>query len=108
LGSAATTISGWDAGILGIKYDELDFGGFTDVIDCHLKTYTMETVILALHDEKGNLHLEPLNEVDVMQPEEGMTGDNHLPSLIGIDILRRYVLRPRLNYCSLEKETETD
>jgi len=108
LGSAATTISGWDAGLLGIKFEELDYGGITDVSGCHVRTYSMKTVVLALRDESDKLHIESLNEVDVMQPEEGMTGDNHIPSLVGVDILRRYILRPRLHRCYLEEDPDPE
>ncbi len=89
-GSAVSVISGYDATNLKIDYDELTEVGYSSIGSYDLRSFEMESVMLAFIETNGRAHCEFLDYIEVLEPEPALTPDNHIPSLIGLDILEKY------------------
>src|SRR5439155_7716507 len=99
---------GYDASRIGISYEELRratrYPELSDVAGRRVTTHRLDNVVVALRRTNGKPVLQFLNHVDVLEPEQGMTDDNHIPSLLGVDVLSSmYALKPRLRNCYFEK-----
>ena len=104
LGCAVTAIGGYDAARLGIKYRKLKFSGYSTVGGSKLlRTYRMKNVMLVFRKTNGGWRYEFLDDIEVLARERGMSKDNHMPTLLGTDVLSRYTLKPRLHKCTLER-----
>ncbi len=104
LGSAVTTIGGYDAKRLGIRYSKLKFSGFSNVGGSKLlRTNRMKNVMLVFRKTNGEWRYEFLDELEILAREKGMSKDDHIPTLLGTDVLRKYTLKPRLHQCTLER-----
>jgi hypothetical protein len=88
-GCAITTISGYDGTRIGIDYEALRprlpglASEVADVAGRSVRSYRLNNVVVALRRTSGKLVFQFLRHVDVLEPEQGMTDGDHIPSLLG-------------------------
>lgn len=102
-GTATTTISGFDARRMGINYGSLKQTGLALIGRHALKSYRLKNVLFVFRSEGKKPCYEYLPYCDVLAPEEGMNKKQHLPSMIGTDLLERFTIKPRKKWCYLER-----
>lgn len=107
-GSSVTTLSHWDATILGINTStlrrrtepSLTYAG-------RVRPFRLGGVDFIITEESGNLVLEYLEEVDILPSTGDKNLDEALPSVLGMDFLNEcsYALCvcPKENEAFLEK-----
>jgi len=101
LGCAVTSVSGWDARTIGLEPEDSPATS-VDIAGRHLDCRTAEDVMFVFEKTDGEPHNILLRQIDVFAPEEGMNAESHMPSLIGVDILMKFTIRPRETRCYLD------
>jgi hypothetical protein len=108
-GASRTTIADRDAARLGLDYSQLEENQIPVLgIGCKsVKNYLLPTVALILRISQDSYHMERLPFVTVLkhEPENDYEREiiDQIPSLMGIDILRKYSVRFTKKHVVLEK-----
>jgi hypothetical protein len=102
LGATTTTILEADCVRLGIDCAKLQRSPSSSVVaGGKIQTYVLSDVTLFFESQDGTYHIERLQKVDVIKPQERSI---KLPfSLLGIDIIKRFKLTYTSNELTLEK-----
>jgi hypothetical protein len=108
-GASRTTIADRDTARLDLDYSQLEENQIPVVgIGCKsVKNYLLKRVMLALKVSQDSYHIERLPFVTVLKHEPENDNEktiiDQLPSLIGIDILKKYSVRFTKKHVVLEK-----
>lgn len=98
-GASRTTIADRDAIRLGIDYEQLEKSQAPVIgIGCSaIENYLMRNALLAFRVSGGGYHIETLDVVTVLKHEPQNENERMIvdqcPSLLGIDLLKKYAVR---------------
>ena len=68
-----------------------------------MRTYKMKYVMFAFQTDSGRVRYQFQESVDVLELERGASEEQHIPTLIGVDVLQDYTIKPRKRVCYLER-----
>ena len=108
-GASRTTIADRDAARLGLDYGELEEAEAPVIgIGCSaIRNHHLRNVLLVFRVSGGSYHIERLPVVTVLRHEprsdEELRIVDQCPSLLGIDLLRKYTVRFTRKSVILEK-----
>lgn len=85
-----------DANVLNLDYDKLEQGGSVTGIGGRVNSYYLKDVTITFGDSEPLDHQETLDKIlvlrDFSQSEEQRRDLFKIPSVIGMDILRKYTI----------------
>ena len=84
-GASRTSISTKDARTIGLDYSTLTQDDDSVGIGGHIETYLLKGISLIFEDTRSSYHVERLPTIIAMRG-----ADDAVPSLLGVDVLRKY------------------